>query len=110
MTTVEVRLEELGEHSWVKALLNTLTGLYGSAQYRFVAVPTGAHEAADHVAVGATFPAMRWQALDDPTEPNGWIEVARERLEELDTELVGQGWRRREDTGAHWWSRRYDGR
>jgi deazaflavin-dependent oxidoreductase (nitroreductase family) len=40
-TMIEVHLEEFGEHSWVKALVNTLSGSYGSAQYRFVARPSG---------------------------------------------------------------------
>ena len=106
--TVEVHLEELGQHSWVKALANTLGGSYGSAQFRFVACPPGSeHLAAEHVVTGATFPAMRFQDLENLTEPNAWIETAQERLEELDEELLGRGWRRESDSGKHWWSRTY---
>ena len=106
--TVEVHLEELGEHSWVKALVNTIGGSFGSAQHRFVARPPGPeHRADDHVLTGATFPVMRLQDLDDLIEPNAWIETAQARLHELDEELLGRGWRRSSDSGKHWWSRTY---
>lgn len=105
---VEVHLEELGEHSWLLALANTVVGLYGSAQYRFVARPPArSHRRRDHVVTGATFPAMRWQSLDDLHEPNAWIETARRRFDELDEELRRGGWQRAEDWGRHWWSRCY---
>lgn len=107
-TTVEVHLEELGEHSWVKALANTLTGSNASAQFRFVARPPGEeHRPSDHVATGATFPVMRWQDLDNLRRPNAWIETAQERLDELDHDLRASGWRRCPDVGRHWWSRTY---
>ena len=107
-SVLEVHLEELGEHSWVKALANTLAGSHGSAQYRFVARPPGEEHAAEqHAATGATFPVMRLQDLDDLTEPNGWIDIARDRLRELDEELVDAGWQRREERGPHWWSLSY---
>ena len=106
---VEVHLEELGQHSWWKALLNTLSGTSGSAQYRFVARRADAPDAPDlHVRDGATFPVMRWQDLGDEHTPNAWIEIARQRLDELDASLRGDGWRRSEDTGRHWWSRTYE--
>jgi len=92
----------------VKALANTLTGSYGSAQYRFVARPTGdEHDARQHAVTGATFPVMKLQDLDDLHLPNAWIETAQERLEELDAELQSHGWRRTTDDGDHWWSRTY---
>jgi len=107
-TLIEVHLEELGEHSWVKALANTLSGSYGSAQYRFVARPPGeGHPPQGHVATGATFPVMRLQELDDLHRPNAWIETAHERLEELDAELRANGWRPTTRDGEHWWSRTY---
>lgn len=106
---VEVHLEELGQHSWWRALLNTLTGTNGSAQYRFVARRAGAPDTRElHVYEGATFPLMRWQDLGDEHTPNGWIEIARQRLDELDTSLRGDGWRRCGETGRHWWSRTYE--
>jgi hypothetical protein len=104
---LEVHLEELGQHSWWKALLNTLVGLYGSAQFRFVARPPGPDDTGDHHVLGATFPMMRLQDLDDQTEPNAWIDTARERLDELDEQLVRDGWHRTGTTGRHWWSRTY---
>lgn len=106
--TIEVHLEELGHHSWLKALANTLSGSYGSAQYRFVARPPGEqHRPSDHVATGATFPVMRFQDLDDLHPRNAWIETAQERLDELDQELRAHGWQRTAEEGHRWWSRTY---
>lgn len=34
---LEIHLEEYGQHSWWKALLNTVAGNSGSAQFRLVA-------------------------------------------------------------------------
>ncbi|TGN65732.1 hypothetical protein EXE59_18550 [Nocardioides eburneiflavus] len=50
---------------------------------------------------------MRLQDLDDRAEPNGWIDTAVERLQELDADLIKAGWTRDERTGAHWWSLTY---
>ena len=115
---VELHLEELGERSWLRSLANTMLGTSGSAQFRFVAhaVDRLAHANADDhcprslepVRVGATFPVMRWQDLNDRTTPNAWLEVAEARLEEFDRDLVAEGWRRSDDLGRHWWSRRYE--
>ena len=105
---LEVHLEELGRHSWGAALLNTLTGSQGSAQFRFVARrPGGSHDAGDDVVVGSTFPLMRAQDLDDRNRPNAWAEVAAQRLRELDSDLTGAGWTREGGSGPHWWSRTY---
>lgn len=105
---LEIHLEELGEHSWTKALANTLGGTLGSAQYRFVARPPGeSHRQGDHAFTGATFPAMRLQDLDDLHRPNAWIETAQERLDELEADLRAAGWRRSTGSERHWWSRTY---
>lgn len=106
--TIEIHLEELGEHSWALALANTMSSTSGSAQYRFVARPPGEpHRARDHVLTGSTFPAMRFQDLEHLQQPNAWIDTARERLEELDAELRTRGWTQADTVGAHWWSRTY---
>jgi hypothetical protein len=106
---VEVHLEELGQHSCWKALLNTVTGTNGSAQYRFVVRRTGDADAPElHIREGATFPLMRWQDLDDEHEPNAFADIAHQRLEELDASLRDDGWRRCGETGRHWWSRSYE--
>jgi hypothetical protein len=106
--TLEIHLEELGEHSWGTALLNTLSGSYGSAQYRFVARRPGRHrDASEDLFVGGTFPVMRWQDLEDQTEPNAWLDLARDRLRELEHELSVAGWQREPGTGRHWWSLTY---
>jgi hypothetical protein len=104
---LEVHLEEVGQHSWFAGLTNLLGAGLGSAQFRFVARPPGADEdSADHV-LGATFPVMRMQDLNSRRRPNAWIETVEERLEELDDQLVRDGWVRRPETGRHWWSRTY---
>ena len=106
---VEVHLEEFGQHSWWRALLNTVTGTNGSAQYRFVARRAGAADTRDrHVREGATFPLMRWQDLGDEHQPNAFSDIAHQRLEELDASLRDDGWRRSEQRGRHWWSRTYE--
>lgn len=106
---VEVHLEELGQHSWWKALLNTATGTNGSAQYRFVARRAGTADTPDlHVREGATFPLVRWQDLGDEHQPNAFSDIARQRLEELDASLRDDGWRRSKQSGRHWWSRTYE--
>lgn len=101
---LEIHLERIGEHSWIKGLLG---GGLGMSQVRFVARPPGPDRGeADHV-MGATFPIMDLQNLDDQRRPNAWIETAEERLEELDRQLVGEGWSPGPDVGRHWWSRTY---
>lgn len=104
---LEVHLEELGQHSWWKALASTLSGTYGSAQFRFVARPPGPDDTTDDHVLGATFPVMRLQDLDDLREPNAWVDTAQDRLRELDARLVGEGWERRDTPRAHWWSLAY---
>jgi hypothetical protein len=103
---LEVHLEELGQRSWWKALLNTLSGSNGSAQFRFVARPPQGSPGPR--VKGATFPVMRFQDLDDQTEPNAWLELARDSWDDLDRRLVAGGWARTANDGPHWWSRTYE--
>lgn len=104
---LEIHLEELGEHSWLKSLLNTLGGSHGSAQFRFVARPPGPDQGPDGHVMGASFPVMRAQDLDDRTRPNAWAELAEQSLDELDHRLMEDGWTRVSAGGSHWWSRSY---
>ena len=104
---LEIHLEEIGQHSWLAGLLNLLGGGFGSAQFRFVARPHGRDRGVEDHVLGATFPVMRMQDLNDRQHPNAWIEIAEERLEELDRQLVGEGWERQPETGHRWWSRTY---
>jgi hypothetical protein len=104
---LEIHLEELGQHSMVKSFLNVLGGSYGSAQFRFVARPAGPdRSSAEHV-LGATFPVLRFQDLDNRTKPNAWVDTAEERLDELGVQLEAEGWVRQPGLGGHWWSRTY---
>lgn len=96
---MEIRLEELGRHSWVKGLLSTLSGSHGSAQYRFVA-ESGHGERV----LGETFPAMPMQSLDDTREPDAWLDLARQSLDHLRQRLVDSGWHPLGTSGEHWWS------
>jgi hypothetical protein len=104
---VEVHLEELGQHSWVKAVANMLGGSSGSAQLRFVACSPGKeHHADDHVVTGDV-PGDETPGSRAPQPANAWIETAQERLEELDVDLLDRAWRRDSNSGQHWWSRTY---
>ena len=107
---LEVRLEELGEHSWWAALLATVSGSYGSTLCRFVAVPEGEpaeHRATSHSLVSSTFPVLRAQDMDDTTEPHAWLPLAQEQLRGLDVDLTARGWHRSVETGPHWCSLHY---
>ena len=109
--TVEVHLEELDAHSWLRAVPDTLTEPYGRGLCRFVVVSAqeaAQHSLKDHLAFSVSFPALRVQDPDLATEPDAWLDVARERLIELDAELDRAGWRRRPGRGRHWWSITYD--
>src|SRR5215213_5352990 len=109
--TVEIHLEELDAHSWLKALPDRVTEPYGSGLFRFVVVPavgTADHCLKDHLAFSVSFPALRLQDPDNPSEPDAWLDVARLRLTELDAELIRDGWRPRPGRGPHWWSLTYD--
>jgi hypothetical protein len=108
---VAVHLEELDAHSWLRAVASTLIDPYGRGQFRFVVVPaTGAadHSFKDHVAFTVSFPALRLQDPDGPTQPDAWLDLARRRLADLDAELCRAGWRRKPGRGEHWWSFAYD--
>jgi hypothetical protein len=105
---LEIHLEELGRRSWVMGLMSTLTGSFGTAQYRFVARPPVEESGEEAIAVlGATFPVLRAQNLDDLVEPHAWLDLARARLEELEARLRAEGWSPESSIGRHWWSRTY---
>jgi hypothetical protein len=111
---VEIHLEDAGQRSWPRALLSTLTGSLGSAQFHFVAraarpdAATGTDASVDAeeqpVASGATFPLLRAQDLDDRSGPNAWVEDAERSLAELVSDLESSGWSRAPGRGRHWWS------
>lgn len=105
---LEIGLEQMGERFWLAALANTLSGAFGSGQFRFVGrVRTeDGGESPDDV-IGATFPMMRFHSLDDAPQPDGWEDTARERLHELDLAIREAGWQPEEARGDHWWSLRY---
>jgi hypothetical protein len=107
---VEVHLEELDAHSWLKAVPDTLTEPYGAGQYRFVVVaaPGADHCLKDHLTASLSFPALRLQDPDRASEPDAWLDVAQRRLADLDSELVRAGWHRRPARGRFWWSLVYD--
>jgi len=105
---LEVHLEDAGRRSWLASVANVVAGNNGSAQFRFVArPPTASAHAPGPAVVGATFPVMRWQDLNDRRPPNTWGDLAEERLEELHRRLLADGWVRTGETGRHWWSRIY---
>jgi len=100
---LEVHLEEQQQPFWLAALANSLTGYFGSAQYRFVA-----RSSDDDVRVlGAPFPLLHFLDPDNEDDPFGALAIARERLDELQTQLVADGWTPTGRSGQHWWSRTY---
>jgi hypothetical protein len=107
---VEVHLEELDAHSWHRLVPEARVEPYGRGQARFIVVPHGAaaHDLKDHVATSVSFPALRPQDPEGPLQPDAWLDVARQRLIDLDAELVRVGWRRRPSRGPNWWSFAYD--
>lgn len=107
---IEIHLEELDAHSWLRAVPDTLIEPYGRGQYRFVVVARGAadHSLKDHLAVSVSFPALRLQDPEDAAQPDAWLDVARQRLADLHAELVSAGWRRKAGGGSFWWSWAYE--
>jgi hypothetical protein len=89
------------------ALMDTLTGSFGTAQYRFVARPLDDGSDDGTEVLGGTFPVLRAQDLDDLVEPHAWLDLARARLAELEVRLRAEGWSPESTTGRHWWSRTY---
>lgn len=101
---LEIHLEEQEQRFWLAALANSLTGYFGSAQHRFVA--RSADDGGVRV-LGAAFPLMRWQDPDNEDDPSGSLAIAQERLDELEAQLVADGWTPTSRSGQHWWSRTY---
>lgn len=106
---LEIRLDDTGKGSWRSAVFSAVIGAAGGPLSRFVAARADAARDPDEpAAAGATFPVLPFHDLDDRTEQDEWIDLAEERLDELDAELQSSGWRRRPERGEHWWSLRYD--
>ena len=106
---LEIRLDESGRSSWRSAVFSAVIAAAGGPLFRFVAAPVDtARDPDEHAAAGARFPVLPFHDLDDRTEQAEWIDLAEERLDELDAELQAAGWRRRPERGEHWWSLRYD--
>jgi hypothetical protein len=100
---LEIHLEQQHQPFWHAALANSLTGYFGSAQYRFVARSSDGGEVTVR---GAAFPLMYF--LDpDVDDATGSLDIAKERLEELESQLVAEGWTPTGRSGQHWWSRTY---
>ncbi|MDO9495852.1 MAG: hypothetical protein Q7J48_09135 [Nocardioides sp.] len=108
-TVVQIHLEQLGKHSRVGALIGAAIGAEGGPPLRFVAAPAEPeHDATEHAAVSERFPVLPTEDLDLQVELDEWTQLARQRLKELDVELLSMGWKRRADRGRFWWSLRYD--
>jgi|EndMetStandDraft_8_1072994.scaffolds.fasta_scaffold1809421_1 hypothetical protein len=100
---LEIQLEEQHLPFWQAALANSVTGYFASAQYRFVA-----RSADETVRVeGAWFPLLHFLDPDDQETNFVALSVARDRLDQLETQLVESGWTPTGTSGTHWWSRTY---
>ena len=103
---LEIEAEDVGGTSPIASLLTTVFSQYGTGTFRFVARPRGAGLQRPARAVsGATFPATR-PSLEDVGAQGAWIDIQRERFQELHQQLVRDGWRPA-GHGAHWWSAIY---
>ena len=104
---VQIQLEEAGRRSWKSAASSAVLGAGGGPVYRFVAAAADLGNEGEPVAVGATFPLLPFQDLDEQADFE-WTDLARRRLQELGSELEAAGWSRRPERGRHWWSLRYE--
>lgn len=110
---LEVHLEELGRHkrgvkSGFLAFLGGGIGGWGGEQHQFVARQPGPDRGSAVHVFGPTFPVVGGvKDLNDQHRPNAYLDLAEESLEELDRQLVRDGWVRGPDAGPYWWSRRY---
>jgi hypothetical protein len=102
---LEVKAEDVGGTSLVASLLTTLSSQYGNA-YRFVARARSADPRwPTYAQAGGTFPATR-PSLENVAAQGAWLEIQRERFQELHRQLVAEGWRPA-GHGAAWWSAIY---
>jgi|SRR5829696_3509299 len=100
---LEIEAEDVGGTSPIASLLTTVFSQYGTGTFRFVARPRGAGPwRPAHAVIGATFPGTR-PSIEDVAAQGAWVDIQRERFQELHQELVREGWRPA-DHGAHWWS------
>ena len=102
---LEVEAEDVGGTSLMASLLTTVFSQYGTGTFRFVARPRGSGRQRPDPVVGATFPGTR-PSIEDVAAQGAWLDIQRERFQELHHQLVGDGWRPA-GQGAHWWSAVY---
>jgi hypothetical protein len=110
---LEVHLEEMGRHARglkarFLASLGGGIGGWGGEQHRFVARERGPDRGSAVHVLGPAFPVVGGVTdLDNQHRPNAYLDLAEQGLEELDRQLVRDGWVRGPDAGPHWWSRTY---
>ena len=100
---LEIEAEDVGGTSPLASLLTTVFSQYGTGTYRFVARPRGADpQRPSDAVIGATFPGTR-PSIEDVAAQGAWVDIQRERFQELHQQLLHDGWRPA-GHGAHWWS------
>jgi hypothetical protein len=107
-THLTVEVEDAGHTSLLGSLVTTLSGQQGTQVSRFVARTTDTREPATVVAISATFPVGPLALIDGQgaAPDGGWPDEARSALEELDAQLLADGWHSTA-TGPRWWDRSY---
>ena len=103
---LEIEVEDAGGTSPLASLLATVGSQFGNVYYRFV----GRAHSPDprrpsYAIVGKTFPAPRAFLADLPPHDQ-WAQGMTQALNELQEELLSQGWRP-VGQGAHPWSFTY---
>ena len=106
LQVVEIHLEAAGRRSWTSAMAAAVLGAGGGPVYRFVATAADTGDEGEPVAVGATFPLLPFQELEQQDDYE-WTDLTRRRLHELRSELEAAGWTPCPERGRHWWSLRY---
>lgn len=105
---LEIDVEDAGHTSMLRSIATTMTGQHGAQSYRFVArAHSGDPQWSDFTVTSGTFPVLPLQLPIDRVGPDeAYGDEMRARLDELERELVAQGWRPA-GQGEHWWSKRY---
>jgi hypothetical protein len=105
--SLEIQVEEIGARSFLRSLLSTLSGSYGSAYFWFVGDARSADPRWPTYRVhGESFPVLRAEPFDEPGVRIPFGAEASHALNAFRECLVAHGWLSA-GRGKHWYSYRY---